>query len=290
VAGRYEVIRTDDPIENHLLVDHETQASVAVAPGRGGMVTRFRVGETNVLYMDAETLHDPMSNVRGGIPILFPIAGALRDGSYHEGGQTYPMRQHGFARNLPWTIADQSTASGASMTLELLANATTRAQFPFDFRLQYTYQLAAGCLSIEQRCTNVGDGDMPIHPGLHPYFLVSDASKREARVVTDAVTAYDNRAGREVTLRGPIDLTASEVDLHLYDHWPRTVRLIRPGDRDLDLALGVPDRVLVVWTQRGKDFVCVEPWTAPANALNDGKAIRVPPQGTHETSFSITVV
>src|SRR5262245_52055453 len=131
---------------------------------------------------------------------------------------------------------------------------------------------------------------MPIAPGLHPYFLVLDDRKKDARVQTDATTAYDNRAGRQVTLRAPIDLSASEVDLHLSDHWPRTVRLVRSGDRDLDLALGVPDRILVVWTQWGKDFVCVEPWTAPVNALNEGKAIRVPPQGTHETAFSIAVV
>ena len=109
-------------------------------------------------------------------------------------------------------------------------------------------------------------------------------------MVTDATSAYDNRSGRATPLRGPIDLTASEVDLHLYDHWPRTVRLVRPGDRDLDLALGLPDRVLVIWTQAGKDFVCVEPWTAPANALADGKALRLAPQTTLETSFSITVL
>jgi galactose mutarotase-like enzyme len=290
VAGRYEVLPTEDPIENHLLIDHETQASVALAPGRGGMVTRFRVGDTNVLYMDAETLHDPMKNVRGGIPILFPIAGALRDDQFQEGGKSHALKRHGFARNLPWTIADQSTADAAQMTLELVSSATTRAQFPFDFKLDFTYSLAAGRLTITQRFTNTGEAAMPISPGLHPYFLVLDDRKKEARVQTDATTAYDNRAGRQVTLRAPIDLSASEVDLHLADHWPRTVRLVRPGDRDLDLSLGVPDRILVVWTQRGKDFVCVEPWTAPANALNEGKAIRVPPQGTHETSFSIAVV
>jgi galactose mutarotase-like enzyme len=90
-----------------------------------------------------------------------------------------------------------------------------------------------------------------------------------------------------VTLREPIDLSADVVDLHILDHWPRTVRLTRPEDRDLELALGVPDRVLVVWTERGRDFVCVEPWAARGNALNVGGAAYVPPGGTYETSFSI---
>jgi galactose mutarotase-like enzyme len=78
--------------------------------------------------------------------------------------------------------------------------------------------------------------------------------------------------------------------MHVLDHWPRTVRLTRPQDRDLELSLGVPDRVLVVWTERGRDFVCVEPWTTRANALNDGSAAQVLPGGIHETSFTIAVV
>jgi galactose mutarotase-like enzyme len=263
---------------------------VALAPPRGGMVTRFRVGETNVLYMDTDSLHDPMRNVRGGIPVLFPIAGKLHDDQYRVGDQTFTMKQHGFARSLPWTIADQSIAAGACMTLELVSSAATRIQYPFEFKLGFTYMLSEGRLTITQRFTNAGDVEMPIHPGLHPYFQVSDASKRDTRVLTEATTAYDNRAGRQVVLAGPIDLTASEVDLHIADHWPRTLRLVRPGDRDLDLSLGVPDRIVVVWTQRGKDFVCVEPWTAPVNALNEGKALRLAPHATHETTFSIAVL
>lgn len=289
MAARYEVLRTDDPIENHLLVDHEAKARVALAPARGGMVTRFRVGETTVLHMDADTLHDQTKNVRGGIPILFPAAGRLRDDQLIDGDKRYPMRQHGFARNLPWAIADQSTTDGAHMVLELGANDTTRAQFPFEFRLSFGYHLADGRLTITQRFANLSDREMPIAPGLHPYFHLPDDRKGEARVLTDATSAWDQRAGKAVTLRDPVDLTADEVDLHLLDHWPRTVRLVRPGDADLDLALGVPDRVLVIWTKRGQDFVCVEPWTAPVNALNEGKGLRVAPHAAHETTFSIAV-
>jgi galactose mutarotase-like enzyme len=290
VTARYEVVRTGDPLENHLLVDHVAKAHVALAPARGGMVTRFRVGEMNVLYLDAETLHDPTKNVRGGIPILFPIAGRLHGDRFEYGGKIYSLFQHGFARALPWTIVDQSTADGARMVLELTPTAATRAQFPFEFRLVFTYVLADGRLTIGQRFTNAGNVDMPIAPGLHPYFMLPDAQKAGSRIVTDATSAFDNRTGQLLTLRGPIDLAAEEVDLQLLDHWPRTVRLMRLGDRDLDLGLGVPDAVLVVWTLRGKDFVCVEPWTAPANALNQGKALLVPPRSTHETTFSIAVI
>jgi galactose mutarotase-like enzyme len=287
VAARYEVIRTDDPIENHLLIDHQAKASVAVAPGRGGMITRFRVGEVNVLYLDSETLQDPAKNVRGGIPVLFPNAGRLHGDRYEAGGKSYTLPQHGFARTMPWAIVDQSTNDGARMTLELLPTTVTRGQFPFEFRVVFTYTLAGGRLTISQRYMNTGEVEMPIAPGLHPYFLVPDGQKAASRVLTDATTAWDNKAGASATLRGPIDLTAPEVDLHLLDHWPRAVRLVRAGDRDLDLGLGMADRVVVIWTLRGRDFVCVEPWSAPANALADGQAVMVPPHSAHETTFSV---
>jgi galactose mutarotase-like enzyme len=32
-------------------------------------------------------------------------------------------------------------------------------------------------------------------------------------------------------------------------------------------------RLLVVWTLKGKDFVCVEPWTAAAGALATGEGL-----------------
>ena len=32
-------------------------------------------------------------------------------------------------------------------------------------------------------------------------------------------------------------------------------------------------RTMVVWTLGGRDFVCVEPWTAPAGALRTGEGL-----------------
>lgn len=41
----------------------------------------------------------------------------------------------------------------------------------------------------------------------------------------------------------------------------------------------------MVWTEEGKDFVCVEPWMAPPNALNTGRDLqKVAPGETLETS------
>src|SRR5438552_3652936 len=82
-------------------------AAVAeVLPQRGGLVTRFAVGRDEVLYLDPTTLVDRTKNVRGGIPVLFPIAGRLGGDRYLIDGASYPMRQHGLARQAPWSVID----------------------------------------------------------------------------------------------------------------------------------------------------------------------------------------
>ena len=59
----------------------------------------------------------------------------------------------------------------------------------------------------------------------------------------------------------------SEVDLHLLDHGSTRSALVRPGGTRI-VVEGSPEmKQWVVWTLAGKDFVCVEPWTAPADAL-----------------------
>jgi galactose mutarotase-like enzyme len=282
------VTHTDDPLETLRLEDETTGARVSLAPARGGMATRFVVGDAPVLFLDDATLHDPTKNVRGGIPVLFPMAGPLPGDRYLVGGREYAMKQHGFARNLPWSVVDESSTDGASVTLALDASNETRAHYPFEFALRFTYRLRGETLSLTQRVENHGDVPMPIAPGLHPYFHVPNATKSEARVDTDATRAHDNVTGREVALTLPIALADREVDLALLDHRPRHTVLHRPGLPGVRLGFGDDQTLLVVWTVPGRDFVCVEPWRGGLGAFARGTAAVVAPGDHAETTLTIT--
>jgi len=266
------------PIETVRLAAGASEAWLA--PARGGMVTRFSVGGEDVLYLDEATLADPTKNVRGGIPILFPIAGKLVPETLS--GAAAPLAQHGFARNRPWRVV----SSADRVVLALDADGGTLAVYPFDFALTFIYTLRDGSLAIEQRFENRGAAPMPIQPGLHPYFAVPD--KAGARVATDATVAWDNVAAARVPFSG-VDFAAGEVDLHLLDHHPHSTRLVRPGARDVVLSWSSDVHVLVLWTLPGRPFVCVEPWSAPANALQTGGAVMVPPGDVHVSSLAIAL-
>jgi galactose mutarotase-like enzyme len=283
------VTHPQDSLETLRLEDETTGAVVHVAPARGGMITRFSVGDAAVLFLDETTLRDPSKSVRGGIPVLFPIAGKLPGGHYEVNGRTYAMKQHGFARDLPWTVIDESTADGASVTLALEATEATREVYPFQFAVRFTYRLRGGALLLEQSFENRGGVPMPIQPGLHPYFLVPDVTKAGVRIETDATRGFDNRTGREVPVQQPIALVGQEVDLFLLNHTPRTTTLHRPGQPAVRLDFGDDQRVLVVWTLPARDFVCVEPWRAPGGALASGTAPYVAPGTAARTTLRVSL-
>ncbi len=268
-SAMFTVVREEvGPWETYALTDAATGTRADVAPGRGGMVTRFVVGQREVLFMDRDTLQDPTRNVRGGIPVLFPIAGRLQGDAYTVGDRSYSLAQHGFARTSAWRVVSQRTDTAAEITLALGDNPATRTVYPFGFDLRVTYAVAKTSLSITTEVT-AGARDLPVHLGFHPYFYVDDARKREATVRTDATHAWDNHT-QAFTDFHALDLTLPEVDLHLLDHGlPGTTLSTGDGHRAV-IEMDEAFKTLVVWTLAGRDFVCVEPWTAPAGALATG--------------------
>jgi galactose mutarotase-like enzyme len=266
----------DDPREL-TLTDDQTGATAAIAPARGGLVTRFDVGDRRILFMDDATLRDPSKNVRGGVPVLFPSPGKLAGDTWAYAGNTGALGQHGFARNLAWRVEH---AGAAAATLALTANAETRARFPWEFAVEQTFTLRGMTLRLEQRVTNRDTTAMPFGFGFHPYFFVPDAAKRATTIATRATRAFDNVAKQTIALpaapgAGPaIDLTRPEVDLHLLDHGSTASELASPGGT-VQLRGSAEYTHWVVWTLAGRDFVCLEPWTCPGNALNTGDRLIV---------------
>lgn len=256
-----------------------------IVPGRGGMVTRLRIGDDEVLYLDPETLDTP--KVRGGIPVLFPNPGPLSGSRFEVSGRSYTLGQHGFARERSWEVVHVGPADAE---LRLESTPETLENFPFEFDIRLAYRCSGSGFSIVQTWRNPGQKNLPLHFGFHPYFSVADADKPEVKISTDAKRAWDNVLKTEIPFRG-LDLTAPEVDLHLLDHTPKETILERPGRPPLRLSWEDPYHLLVVWTLRGKDFVCVEPWTARGNALNTGEGlIHIAPGERRSSFFAIAAV
>jgi len=275
------------PLETVVLEDPATQARVAIAPARGGMVTRFEVAGVKVLFLDVASLVDETKNVRGGNPVLFPSPGPLAGDRFTRDGRSGSMKQHGFARSRGWKVVDNKAKEKREVTLELASDEATRAVYPWDFVARLRYALDGTTLTVETRVENTGNAPLPFALGFHPYFYVPDADKAKASIPTAATRAWDNVTKTTVDVRGPIDLTAKEVDLHLIDHGASSATLHRASDAIVVTGSPAFGR-WVIWTLAGKDFVRLEPWTAAANALNTGeKLLTLAPGKT--TTETVTV-
>ncbi|WP_309742626.1 aldose epimerase [Chamaesiphon sp. OTE_20_metabat_361] len=254
----------------YVLNDTRSQSSLTVFPDRGGIATSWRVGDRELLYLDAERFTDPKLSVRGGIPILFPICGNLPDNTYSIGDKQYALKQHGFARELPWQVVSQSTDTDASLTVVLESNDQTRQVYPFDFSVSFTYRLAGGDLIIDQTYTNKSATPMPFSTGLHPYFAAPAKDRLTFEIPADSY--QEKQTGETHAFAGKFDFSQAEIDAAFTDV-KANVAIVRDAGQQLTLTMASSPnyRTVVFWTVADKDFYCLEPWTAPRNSLNTGK-------------------
>lgn len=265
--------------ELFVLRDDEADSRVEIAPARGALVTSFQVQGRELFYLDEATLTDASKNVRGGNPVLFPAPGKLEGGGYGCRGQRLPMRQHGFARNLSWSAAPQPDGS---LLMTLAADDQTRAEYPYEFAFELRVSLRGACLTLQLDIHNRGQETLPFAVGFHPYFLVRD--KRAADVVTSATRVFDNVSRSVAPFQG-FDLTRTELDYHLLDHGSSESALLLGDGARLRIRASHEFTHWVVWTVAGKDYVCVEPWTAPGNALNSGDRLQALSPGASYQGF-----
>jgi len=213
----------------------------------------------------------------GRSPLLFPIVGEAKGNRINVAGASYAIGRHGFARTSTFSLV---ASEATHCTWRLQACAETRRHYPFDFRLDVTYRLEAGTLTIVAAVTNTGDGVMPAAFGFHPA-LRWPLPYGRPRAAHEIVFERDEPA----PIRRPVDGLLSLAQ------FPTPVRNRRLSLRD-DLfeegaivfdrlasrcvRYGTPDSPslevrfphmphLGIWTKPGAGFVCIEPWQGHAS-------------------------
>jgi galactose mutarotase-like enzyme len=270
----YTVSSQQKQYNTYILSDDSTNSQIEVVPERGGIVTSWRINGQEVFYLDTERFTHPDLSVRGGNPILFPLCGNLPNNTYNVDGTDFNIKQHGFARELPWTVTAESNQGGASVTVELTSNEQTKAVYPFDFNISFTYVLRGNTLEIRQEYKNLSSTQMPFSSGFHPYFLCGDKNQIEANI--PSVSYEDNRTKENFAFDGKFNFDQDEIDSVFGKLSSRSTSVV-DNDRKLKIAIDYDDfyTYLVFWTVKGKDFYCLEPWGATRNALNTKEHLTV---------------
>src|ERR1700722_14548311 len=111
------------------LGNHESAAAIDL---RGAELRSWTVRGTELIWTPDPAIWADSA------PVLFPTVGWARGGQIMIGGQSYPLGLHGFARHLPFRVAEQGEDY---VSLNLHASETTQTVYPYDFILCVTYRL-----------------------------------------------------------------------------------------------------------------------------------------------------
>jgi len=279
----YNITIEERQYKTYILSDKTVGSQVEIVPERGGIATLWNIKGQEVFYLDSERFTHPELSVRGGNPILFPLCGNLPDNTYSVEGKTYTIKQHGFARELPWSVTEQSTEDGASLTLVLNSNEETKKVYPFDFQIVFTYKLKGNILEVQQEYKNLSATPMPFSSGFHPYFLCGDKNQLEVEIPSEEY--QDNKTKEKHSFTGKFDFTQEEIDF-AFGSLKSDVASAIDNSRQLKVTVNYDNFTtwLVFWTVKGKEFYCLEPWSATRNAFNTGDNLTVLQPGTSSTA------
>lgn len=200
--------------------------------------------------MDWVTFLNPKVSVKGGIPIMFPLAGGLPEGVVIP-AELSALKQHGFARESSGWLC--STIDG-TLVEQLREDKESLRVFPYQFDLTTRGVLEKdGSCSINQVVYNSGTGlPLPISIGLHPYFKVPRDAKEDIK--------FDFPGGEAVraNLKGWTGGKAMSIpNPFLTDGVPIEVTI--PGTGKLNIMASCEYERIWFWSKPDTDYICIEP-------------------------------
>lgn len=245
-------------------------------------------------------------------PLLFPYIARLTNDSYYYKEKLYHMGIHGFAASADFTVVKQSADS---VTLELLADQKTRAQYPFAFQLQVTYSLNGTEIDVSYAVRNLDEETMPFGIGGHPGFRVplEEGESFEDYTLEFSCACQPDRVGftPQVYLSGtdcpypleqkrflPLKHSLFDDDAVILKNMAKEVRLTS-GVSGRGVQVSYPDMAylgLWHWPKTDAPYLCIEPWTSLPSRQGvveeiscKSDLIHLAPGKTYETTWSITV-
>jgi galactose mutarotase-like enzyme len=149
-------------------------------------------------------------------------------------------------------------------------------------------------LRVTTTVTAAAEGPVPVSFGYHPYTRVPAGSRDDWLVTLGAADRLllDDRSittGERAPIdREPFRLEGTSLDDAFDARFGGAAFEASAGDTTLTIAFLAGYSYAQVFAPAGQEFICFEPMTAPANALNTGDGLTVvEPGGSYRAAFRI---
>lgn len=216
-------------------------------------------------------------------PLLFPIAGGLKDDKYTLDGVTYPMDKHGFAKTREFQVEEQAENSA---TFLLNGEAGWHEGFPFRYSLRVKYLLEGASLRVDyivdnederEFCFAIGGHEAYACPeGVEAYDIIFDEVETlDTHPVTPGGVSVEGVPVMENTRVLPLKDEYFTVDALIFlDAKSRGVQLVKRGETSGIRVDFEGFDYLLFWHKYGAPYLCIEPWTCAPKMENATYDIR----------------
>lgn len=218
-------------------------------------------------------------------PVLFPIVGRLKKDQYKLNGKSYHLSQHGFLRDVEFSVQEQD-ADHVSFVFE--SSDAFLDVYPYRFQAVIHYTLNEQSVNVRWEIHNMQGETMYFSIGAHPAFNVPLTSEDKAADYTlnftkapdKRVTQYELveslvKEKESVESIEPISIQASlfKNDAFIYSHIDRVSLTSNQTGHGVDVDLtGFP--FVGIWSSYNQSqgtmapFVCIEPWYGIADTVD----------------------
>jgi aldose 1-epimerase len=242
-----------------------------------------------------------------GLPLLAPWANRLAARRYRSGrvpvdlgnlllhtdGNGLPIHGAMSARDA-WLVSEVSTRGGRARLRATFDydRPDLLAAFPFPHRLETLVEVAGRTLTVATSLTATRRRSVPISFGYHPYLRLPHGRRTGWRLhlPTRMRLELDER-GIPTRRRTRAPAESEPIGSRVFDDLFELTRgrtiSIEGGGRALSVEYGPGYRFAQLFAPPGTGFVCLEPMTAPTNALVTGEHAFASPGETFTARFRI---
>ncbi|MBR5129616.1 MAG: aldose 1-epimerase [Alphaproteobacteria bacterium] len=250
---------------------------IGILPEIGASLSFLRYKEQDILRPTDKNIPDLDAN-NTSMFLMLPFCGRIRGGSFVYWGITRKMKKnqvgvadpiHGDGWKSTWEIVEQSDISA---TLKMSHDKENG--FPFSYDAEVVYKLDETQLSVSLKITNNAILPMPCGMGIHPFFVKTKDMELEfpTKMVwtheSDPIfdRPYPTPEAWQFSKKKPLKTAVFDTCFSGFDG---TAKLIYPENKytvcmKSDQQFGH----IVLYTPKGKNFVCLEPCTNASNAFN----------------------
>lgn len=214
--------------------------------------------------------------------IMFPFANRVQNSSYSFKGKVYKLEKtkgfktaiHGMVCNKRFKQVDiAENESEASFTYE---PDSPDIGFPFNYQLNVRYQLLDLSLTIKLSINNKGQEEFPFAIGWHPYFFVENLKNTSLKLnATSRLAVNDEMMPTHIEPMHWSDFRS--LDKTSFDDTFRTQANeieLKTAEYQLKISSTPVCKYVQLFTPPEKEFVAIEPMTAPANAFNNKMGLK----------------